>query len=78
MSRKTCRRKVKHASRLDAEETCRKLTRSGKLKAHELIAYECPVCKSWHLGHPSEQMQDARKKILRPTQKPIIKMNRSS
>jgi hypothetical protein len=46
----TCRRKIRHKTKEQAERTIWQLARREG-KATTLNAYYCPMCRGYHVGH---------------------------
>jgi len=58
--------KVKRSfdTELKAQEICFKINlRSDTI--HKLVAYKCPVCGGWHIGHNNTILEDNDKKKIK-------------
>jgi uncharacterized coiled-coil DUF342 family protein len=44
-----CRRKVRHASKRDANTAINSMKKDGRRLAHRLRCYHCPACNGYHL-----------------------------
>lgn len=49
--RRICESKQRHAIEGEAETMAKRARRKGYRDADQLRAYECPVCRGWHLSH---------------------------
>lgn len=54
--RKSCTRKIRHATEADAREHIGALVRR-KGWTGRMNAYRCPFCNGWHVGHGGRQWQ---------------------
>ena len=52
--RQSCARKRRHESRDQANVQVSRLIRGGKTRGGKVIAYACPFCGGWHVGHTGE------------------------
>lgn len=63
----SCSRKRAFFSRQAALALQRSVARMGKEDAEATIAYRCGRCHFWHLGTPSEQVEELQGRELRAT-----------
>jgi len=59
-----CRSKQQHESERAALEAAARMVQRGKEGALTMLAYQCPDCKQWHLGHPAEDIQRMMRKRM--------------
>jgi hypothetical protein len=48
----TCTGKFKHPTQAQAEAEIARMVSARRVATGELLAYLCPHCEYWHLGHP--------------------------
>jgi len=58
------KKKGVYASREEAEERLKWFVSKGIHKPGEMIPYECPNCKKWHLGHDPKLREKERNEFL--------------
>jgi len=59
---RTYKAKKSFDTELRAQQECFKLNLKPEA-IHKLVAYKCPICNKWHIGHHNSKSLDEKDKI---------------